>query len=274
MQKLSKKVMAVVSAVAMSTCMMSVSLTASAFDNDSTRALPYADAFWKKWKQGDSAWGSQSLGGSGAGTMASAGCVITSIAVAAQSYGVTFNGSSSSITPLTVLQRAKSTGAITTSGDYVWGNTSKLFNGLVYAGKQENLTTESAMASSVKAKLSDTSKENAVIICFSGQHYVLADHMVGNTIYVFDPATGGVVTLATALARKSSYKLSGYFYFNVTCQMRGDINNDGRVDTTDSRLALQYAVGSITLTPAQLKAADFNGDGVVDTTDSRLIMQS
>ena len=56
--------------------------------------------------------------------------------------------------------------------------------------------------------------------------------------------------------------------------LAGDINADGTVNTTDARLALQHAVGKITLTEAEQEAADVNGDGGVDTTDARLILQA
>ncbi len=57
-----------------------------------------------------------------------------------------------------------------------------------------------------------------------------------------------------------------------TCTL-GDIDGSGKVDTTDARLALQYAVEKITLTEDQLLAADVDGSGKVDTTDARLILQ-
>mgnify|MGYP000792802605 CR=1 FL=1 len=53
----------------------------------------------------------------------------------------------------------------------------------------------------------------------------------------------------------------------------GDINNDGKVDTTDARLALQHAVEKLTLNETQRVVADVNNDGKVDTTDARLILQ-
>lgn len=53
----------------------------------------------------------------------------------------------------------------------------------------------------------------------------------------------------------------------------GDISGDGKVDTTDARMALQSAVGKITLEAAQQTLGDVNGDGKIDTTDARLILQ-
>ena len=54
--------------------------------------------------------------------------------------------------------------------------------------------------------------------------------------------------------------------------MAGDVNNDGKVDSTDARMTLQYAVKKVTSLPS-LDAADVNGDGKVDSTDARLILQ-
>ena len=53
----------------------------------------------------------------------------------------------------------------------------------------------------------------------------------------------------------------------------GDIDGNGKIDTTDARLALQYAVEKITLTEDQLFAGDVDASGKVDTTDARLILQ-
>ncbi len=55
--------------------------------------------------------------------------------------------------------------------------------------------------------------------------------------------------------------------------MLGDIDGNRVVNTTDARLALQYAVEKITLNEDQLAAGDVDGNGVVNTTDARLILQ-
>lgn len=54
---------------------------------------------------------------------------------------------------------------------------------------------------------------------------------------------------------------------------KGDINADGSVNTTDARLALQFAVDKIELGDTQQALGDVNNDGKVDTTDARLILQ-
>lgn len=64
--------------------------------------------------------------------------------------------------------------------------------------------------------------------------------------------------------------LTGSQWYTVTT--RGDTNGNGRVDSTDARLTLQFAVGKISVL-AEPQAADVDGDGHVDSTDARLILQ-
>ena len=52
----------------------------------------------------------------------------------------------------------------------------------------------------------------------------------------------------------------------------GDVNSDGKIDSTDARLVLQYAVGKIGTLGAET-AADVNRDKKIDSTDARLILQ-
>ncbi len=53
----------------------------------------------------------------------------------------------------------------------------------------------------------------------------------------------------------------------------GDVDNNGKVDSTDARLVLQYAVKKITPSALNLDVADVDGSGKVDSTDARLILQ-
>ena len=53
----------------------------------------------------------------------------------------------------------------------------------------------------------------------------------------------------------------------------GDVNCDGKVDTTDALIALRYTMGIATIDAQGLLNGDMNGDGKVDSTDAVLIMR-
>jgi hypothetical protein len=55
--------------------------------------------------------------------------------------------------------------------------------------------------------------------------------------------------------------------------LQGDVNGDGKVNTTDAKLIMQYDLGLIDENGLDLSVADVNGDGKVNTTDAKLIMQ-
>ncbi len=54
--------------------------------------------------------------------------------------------------------------------------------------------------------------------------------------------------------------------------MIGDVSGDSKIDSTDARMVLQYAVKKISSLPAA-DAADVDGNGKIDSTDARLILQ-
>jgi len=53
----------------------------------------------------------------------------------------------------------------------------------------------------------------------------------------------------------------------------GDVDGNGKVNSTDARLVLQYSVKKITVDKLQITMADVDGNGKVDSTDARLILQ-
>lgn len=53
----------------------------------------------------------------------------------------------------------------------------------------------------------------------------------------------------------------------------GDVDENGKVDSTDARLVLQFAVKKIAPSALKLKVADVDENGKVDSTDARLILQ-
>lgn len=56
-------------------------------------------------------------------------------------------------------------------------------------------------------------------------------------------------------------------------RLRGDVDGNGRVDTSDFTLLLGYQVESRELDEIQLSSGDINGDGKVDTKDSVLMLR-
>ncbi len=54
----------------------------------------------------------------------------------------------------------------------------------------------------------------------------------------------------------------------------GDVDNNGKIESTDARLALRAAVKLETLTEAQTKAADADKDGEITSSDARLILRA
>ena len=104
-------------------------------------------------------------------------------------------------------------------------------------------------------------------IAFAGSYQGNTDS-VGNLLYELSNDTS-----STAGSNEFLVDYSIVSQLDPSAVQLGDINGDGTVNTTDARLALQYAVEKITLTSAQLSAGDVDGDGVVNTTDARLILQ-
>lgn len=53
----------------------------------------------------------------------------------------------------------------------------------------------------------------------------------------------------------------------------GDVDKNGKINTTDARKLLQYAAGIITADALDIEAADVNADGKINTTDARGILR-
>ena len=53
----------------------------------------------------------------------------------------------------------------------------------------------------------------------------------------------------------------------------GDANCDGKINTRDAKLIMQYELGIVDETALAIGAADVNGDGAINTRDAKMIMQ-
>ncbi len=61
--------------------------------------------------------------------------------------------------------------------------------------------------------------------------------------------------------------------FSSTQELKGDVNNDGKVNSSDALLVLKHAVKSEMLTGKALEKADVNKDGVINSSDALLILR-
>lgn len=119
------------------------------------------------YKQCDNAWRNEQLGTS-SNTICSAGCLMSSAAMALAGTGHSFN-------PSTLNAWLKGHGGYVSGDLFVWGSINPL--GLTWEGKVSN--------SQIKAKLD----QGRVVICnvHNGGHWVLAYGYNGDNILVNDP---------------------------------------------------------------------------------------
>lgn len=80
-------------------------------------------------------------------------------------------------------------------------------------------------------------------------------------------------TLYTADLRFEKISPPTNSYVSMQKYLMGDINGDGTIDSADSLLAMQYSVGTTSLTDMQKMRADVNFDGSINSTDSMMINQ-
>jgi hypothetical protein len=60
---------------------------------------------------------------------------------------------------------------------------------------------------------------------------------------------------------------------NATPILKGDINDDGVIDSADLQLLAQHIIWTITLTGDDFLAADVNDSGTLDSADMQLVAQ-
>lgn len=97
--------------------------------------------------------------------------------------------------------------------------------------------------------------------------YISDDGVAQQLEAVVDAEQG---TITAALTHFSVYAVA---QLAETAPLPGDANGDGKVNTRDARLVLQFTAGLIGEEDLQLDLADINGDGKVNTRDARAILQ-
>ncbi len=68
-------------------------------------------------------------------------------------------------------------------------------------------------------------------------------------------------------------RVKEYKQIVINDALSGDVDGNGRVDSTDARLVLQYVVDVISEKELNIGLADVNGSGRISSTDARLILQ-
>ena len=85
---------------------------------------------------------------------------------------------------------------------------------------------------------------------------------------VFNTGTGTPKTIDLEFVNAGYYTPNGLVdVVKKADTLKGDINGDGRVNTSDVGKANSHAKGTSTLTGYDFACADVNGDGRVNTSD-------
>ncbi|MCQ2484202.1 MAG: dockerin type I domain-containing protein [Clostridia bacterium] len=91
-----------------------------------------------------------------------------------------------------------------------------------------------------------------------------------NVSVVFANTVGGKIATGTTLTFKNGDKVMATY----TVSVKGDIDGNSVVNSSDALLALQCSTGSRTLSGAKKISADINADGTINSTDALLILQT
>lgn len=136
---------------------------------------------FRTWRQLDERWGSLPLGGS---TVARSGCYITSIAMVAVASGAR---DTESFDPGVFAKALNDMGAFSSGGGLVsWGSIPKAVPEVSIATPETYFTsgTESGKAQEIKSYLD----KGLYVICNVGGHWVYIDGVIGDDVYMADPA--------------------------------------------------------------------------------------
>lgn len=171
---------------------------------------------FRTWRQLDERWGSFPIGGS---TVARSGCYITSIAMIAVASGAR---DTESFDPGVFAKTLNDMGAFSSGGALVsWGSIPKAVPEVSIATPETYFTstTESGKAHEIRSYL----EKGLYVICNVGGHWVYIDGVIGDDVYMADPAKDDIlmfeaynnssITRIQAFSGKNPY--SGFTPLNV-----------------------------------------------------------
>lgn len=136
---------------------------------------------FRLWRQNDERWSSCPIGGS---TIRQSGCYMTSIAMVAVASGAR---DTESFDPGIFSKALNEINAFNQWGGLAsWGSVNKVVNEISISSKNLNFASEdqSGKAAEIK-KLLD---EGSYVICNVGGHWVYIDGVIGDDVYMADPA--------------------------------------------------------------------------------------
>jgi hypothetical protein len=95
------------------------------------------------------------------------------------------------------------------------------------------------------------------------------------TVTVPDPEWSGTETISFTATDPDGLSASDSARFTVEAiaVLLGDVNNDGKISSTDAILALRIGAGLMEPTEYQKRAADMDGDGKIRSNDAILILR-
>lgn len=141
---------------------------------------------YTSWKQNQGTWTAIPLGNSKY-TIRSAGCLVTSVAIQIAKSGTLVNVSN--FDPGVFVEHLNKNGGFTSEGDFYWNSpaNSGITPNFKFAGLIDLAGTKSEKTSTIKSY--QDQGYYIVIRAQTHQHWVSLDKVVGNEVYIFDPAT-------------------------------------------------------------------------------------
>ena len=70
-----------------------------------------------------------------------------------------------------------------------------------------------------------------------------------------------------------NYNVYTTYKINISDVRKGDLNSDGKINSTDALIVLNYNVQNLTLNAQQKVVADVNGDGKINSIDALKILR-
>lgn len=214
---------------------------------------------YRTWRQTDERWGSTAIGGS---TVRSSGCYITSIAMVAVASGAR---DTSSFDPGVFARQLNNMGAFSSGGGLMsWASVNKAVPEISIA--TANLNFNSGDQKGKAAEIKSYLDKGMYVICNVGGHWVYVDGIIGDDVYMADPAKDDIlmfkayknenISCYQALKGKNPY--SGFTPLNSE-------NSETSATTTSTTTTSAAASTTVTAVSSTTAASDKNSDAAYKT---------